>query len=150
MKKFYILFIALFTLNIANAQWITLSRGTDNPLNSVYFPTADTGYVVGWGGTILKTINGGGSPAGIFDKPLTTEYLKIYPNPSSTTITISTPTTPNKNIFMTIFNINGQALLSRQITEPIINVDVSGLPQGVYFVKVTDDRTVKVGKFVKN
>jgi hypothetical protein len=27
--------------------------------------------------------------------------------------------------------------------------DVSGLSQGVYFVKVTDDRTVMMGKFVK-
>ena len=75
--------------------------------------------------------------------------VNIHPNPASTTITISAPTTPEKNTFMTIFNLNGQALLSCQITEPIINVDVSGLSQGVYFVKVANERTVQVGKFVK-
>jgi len=74
--------------------------------------------------------------------------FSIYPNPASTIITIETPITPDNNTFMTIFNINGQALLSRQINDPIINVDVSGLPQGIYFVKVSDDRTVMVWKFV--
>jgi hypothetical protein len=75
--------------------------------------------------------------------------IKFYPNPASTIITISTPTTPNKNTILTIFNINGQVLLSRQSTEQESVVNVSRLPEGVYFVKVTDDRTMMVGKFVK-
>jgi hypothetical protein len=76
--------------------------------------------------------------------------FSISPNPTSTTITISTPTTPEKNTTLTIFNINGQALLSRQITEQQTVVDVSGLPQGVYFVRVRDDRTMMVSKFIKS
>jgi UDP-3-O-[3-hydroxymyristoyl] glucosamine N-acyltransferase len=73
----------------------------------------------------------------------------IYPNPSSTAITISTPATIYKNTFMTVYNINGQQIMTRQITEQQTVVDVSGLVQGVYFVKVTDDRTIQVGKFIK-
>jgi len=73
----------------------------------------------------------------------------IYPNPSATTITISMSTTPNKNTFMTIYNIDGQQLLSHQIAEQQAVVDVSGLPQGVYFVRVADESAVQVGKFVK-
>jgi hypothetical protein len=76
--------------------------------------------------------------------------INIYPNPAFTTITISTPTTPNKNTFMTIYNISGQALFTRQITEQQTVVDVSGLPLGVYFVRVSNDRTVMVEKFIKN
>jgi len=75
--------------------------------------------------------------------------VNIYPNPASTTITISTPTTPDKNTTLTIYNLNGQALLSRQITEQQTVVDVSGLSQGIYFVRVVDDMTVQVEKFVK-
>jgi hypothetical protein len=76
--------------------------------------------------------------------------FSIYPNPAFTnSITISTPTTPNKNTFMTIFYINGQAILSRQMTEQQTVVDVSGLVSGVYFVRLADDKTVQVGKFVK-
>jgi hypothetical protein len=74
--------------------------------------------------------------------------FSIHPNPTSTTITISTHAKPNKNTFMTIYNISGQALLSRQITEQQTVVDVSWLPQGVYFVRVSNDSAVKVGKFV--
>jgi hypothetical protein len=75
--------------------------------------------------------------------------LSIYPNPASTNITISTPTTPYKNTILTIRNLNGQALFSRQIIEQQTVVDVSVLSQGVYFVKVSDDRMGHVGKFVK-
>ena len=128
--------------------WLALYSGTSVNLYSVFLTDADTVYVVGQNGTILKTTTGG-LPLGTNNQSLTKESIKIFPNPSSSIITISTPTTSNKNTFMTIYNISGQVILSRQITEPIINVDVAGLPQGVYFVKVTDDRTVQVGKFVK-
>lgn len=75
--------------------------------------------------------------------------VNIYPNPSSSSIIISTPTTPNKNTFLTIYNINGQRLIECQITEQQTVVDVSGLPQGVYFVRIADDKTVMVTKFIK-
>jgi len=75
--------------------------------------------------------------------------FSIYPNPASATITISTPTTPEKNTFMTIFNISGRAISSRQITEKQTVVDLAGLPQGVYFVRVTDESKVQVGKIIR-
>ena len=114
----------------------------------MFFPVADTGYIISEHG-ILKTENGGGFPVGIGDQNKSTNKLTVYPNPSSTTITISTPTTPDNNTFLTIYNINGQQLLKRQITEQETVLDVSGLPKGIYFVRVTNDRTVQVGKLVK-
>jgi len=87
--------------------------------------------------------------AGINDLTVTLECFKVYPNPTSSSITISTPTTPIKNTFMTIIDITGEQLLFRQITEQQTVVDVSGLSQGVYFVKVADDRTVMGAKFIK-
>jgi hypothetical protein len=84
------------------------------------------------------------------DEKGSSEYpLNIYPNPASTAITISTPTIPKKNTTLTIYNINGQAIITRQITDDITVFDVSGLSQGVYFVKVSNDRTVMVDDFVK-
>jgi hypothetical protein len=74
----------------------------------------------------------------------------LYPNPASTQITISTPpTTSLKNTFLTIIDITGQEVLKYGLTQEQTVIDVSGLSQGVYFVKVSNDRTVKVGKFVK-
>ena len=46
-------------------------------------------------------------------------------------------------------NLNGQVVLTRQITGPKNQLDVSTLPSGVYFVRLTNEKTVKVGKFVK-
>ena len=76
------------------------------------------------------------------------EILFIYPNPSSTQITIELPTTPQKKTLLTIYNINGQQLITQPIAEPQTVIDVSGLPSGVYFVKVTDDKKVMIGKVV--
>ena len=75
--------------------------------------------------------------------------LSIFPNPSSSQITIEPPTTLHKNTFMAIYNLSGQQLITRQITEPITVVDVSGLIAGIYFVKVWDDEKVMVGKIIK-
>jgi hypothetical protein len=46
-------------------------------------------------------------------------------------------------------NLNGQVILTRQITEPKTPLDISSLPSGVYFVRLTGESTVEVGKFIK-
>ena len=71
--------------------------------------------------------------------------LSIYPNPTLTTITIETPTKGS----LSINNCSGQQLITRPITESRTQIDISNLPSGVYFVRVTNDKTVEVRKFVK-
>jgi len=59
MRKL-ILLVSMFLISeIAFSQWTTLTSGTTNYLTSVYFTDANTGYVVGDSGTILKTFNAG-------------------------------------------------------------------------------------------
>jgi hypothetical protein len=94
-----------------------------------------------------------------------TTYLKnnvnLYPNPSSTQITIATSGLSSKFPARTtnavqsggqisIFNLSGQQFTTQQITEPLTTIDISGLAQGVYFVQLTDDMTAVVGKFMKH
>ncbi len=60
MKK--LLFLICFSLIsiLVSAQWTwqnPLPQG--NCITSIYFTNIDTGYAVGVGGTILKTVNGG-------------------------------------------------------------------------------------------
>ena len=50
---------------------------------------------------------------------------------------------------VSIFGIAGQELITCQITEPKTQLDISNLSGGVYFVRVTGERTVEVGKFIK-
>jgi hypothetical protein len=76
--------------------------------------------------------------------------VSIYPNPSSNLITIELLSNkPIRNTFLTIYNLNGQALSSYHLFDKQTVVDVSALPKGIYLVKVKDDKTVEVGKFVK-
>jgi hypothetical protein len=85
---------------------------------------------------------------GINDLKLQDTGITIYPNPALTQITIGTPTTTAKNQ-LSIINLNGQEVLTCQITQPKTQIDISTLPVGVYFIRVANDKTVEVGRFVK-
>ncbi|MFH1161452.1 MAG: T9SS type A sorting domain-containing protein [bacterium] len=74
--------------------------------------------------------------------------FSIYPNPAFTQITIETSAIPIDSK-LSILNLNGQKLITRQITEPKTQLDISTLPNGVYIVHLTNDRTVEVRKIIK-
>ena len=46
-------------------------------------------------------------------------------------------------------NLNGQELIIQQISEPKTEIDISNLPCGVYFVQLTNQGMIKVGKIIK-
>jgi len=73
----------------------------------------------------------------------------IFPNPSSTQVTIELPTQPSKNTSLTISNTNGQELITQSIIEPQTEIDLSSLPSGIYIVKVWNDKEVMVRNVIK-
>lgn len=81
--------------------------------------------------------------------PLNTPGLKnagnisIYPNPTTTSLTISAP---DRITSVAISDLLGQQVYSHQCNAPQVQIDVAGLPAGVYFVKVNE---TEVQKFVK-
>ncbi len=82
--------------------------------------------------------------------PESLDKILIFPNPATTAIAISLPsTTPVDNTNLSIYNVNARQVISRRITEQQTVVDISTLPSGVYFTRVTNDRTVMVSKFIK-
>lgn len=72
----------------------------------------------------------------------------VFPNPASDKIIIETSTTARKSQF-SIMNLNGQEFITCQISELKKQIDISNLPNGVYFVRLTNDKSVEVGKFIK-
>jgi photosystem II stability/assembly factor-like uncharacterized protein len=130
------------------ADWVIQNSDTTYNLNSVFFTDANNGYAVGSSGMILKTTNGGGTTSGIDDQPSITNTLEIYPNPSFDEITIEISASPAKGD-LSIFNTSGQELNTRRITESRTVVDISSLSSGVYFVRLSGEKAVQVGKFVK-
>ena len=74
--------------------------------------------------------------------------ISLCPNPATDIITVETSAVPAQGE-LSILNLQGQQLLTRQLTEPKTQIDISNLPSGVYFVRVTSEKTVEVGKFIK-
>jgi Secretion system C-terminal sorting domain len=71
----------------------------------------------------------------------------LSPNPATNQITIETSEIPHCNLSIT--NLNGQQLITSQITKPKTQIDISNLSIGVYFIRLTNDKTVEEGKFIK-
>jgi hypothetical protein len=122
-----------------NAGWTSLAFG---PSGTPY-----VGYTDGansWKTTVMKydTVF-----VGINEKP--GSRLSIYPNPATDNITIEL-TVPVKESSLVIVDTQGQEFISRQITGPRTQLYISNLPGGVYFVRLTNDGTVEVGKIIKN
>jgi hypothetical protein len=86
---------------------------------------------------------------GTVDLRALSDKIKAYPNPSSTTITIELPQIiSTKYTFLTIYNSTGQILIEKQITEPVIMFDVSALPRGICFLRLTSEARTQVLKIL--
>ena len=74
--------------------------------------------------------------------------LNFYPNPVKNYLTIELYELTGITD-LTIFNVDGIELLEQPITEHKTNIDIRNWPQGVYFLKVTNERNVTVCKIIK-
>jgi photosystem II stability/assembly factor-like uncharacterized protein len=128
--------------------WTKQWSKTINNLNSVCFPTANIGYVAGDAATILNTTDGGGYPVGLTENTKKTNSLKIYPNPSSNFVTVEI-SAENDLCPVSVFDLNGSEIISRNICGYKSQIDISNLPAGVYFLKCIDKNGVQVGKIIK-
>lgn len=75
-------------------------------------------------------------------------YFKLSPNPAKDWIIISISEL-TANFLLSIFNVRGEKILERQLTDNETQLDISALPRGVYFVRVQDEKGVQVAKMVK-
>jgi photosystem II stability/assembly factor-like uncharacterized protein len=128
----------------SGTTWSNQISGINNDLTAVYFVDENTGYVVGKSGTILKTTNGGGF-AGVNNQSSNSNPLRVYPNPSSDKINISTSTKGH----LSILNLNGQQLLQQEIKDSKTTIDICTLPSGVYMLKLVGKKGMQIGKIIK-
>lgn len=75
--------------------------------------------------------------------------LKVYPNPFSSEITFYTEGVGLNNWELTIYNINGQMVYSKNFNTPIFNVELNNLIKGVYFYQLKNNIHILTGKLVK-
>ena len=87
----------------------------------------------------------------VIDNNKNTSMITLYPSPASADITIDFTTKFTGKI--EVFDAMGQKLIVKNITNSeSVNIDVSALSSGMYFVKTIDAKgqvVYKTGRFVK-
>ncbi len=73
--------------------------------------------------------------------------LEFYPNPANETITFSSPYISNTSAQVQILNVLGQQFYSMPNSNNTI--DISALPQGVYFISIKQKNNYFTAKFIK-
>lgn len=77
----------------------------------------------------------------------TREQLKVFPNPASNLLTVSTNKTFGEINAVEFYNPFGQIVL---LPTQLNNIDISELPSGLYFIKATNSRGLVLStKFLK-
>ncbi|MBQ4205281.1 MAG: T9SS type A sorting domain-containing protein [Bacteroidales bacterium] len=71
----------------------------------------------------------------------------VMPNPTNGKITVSTNLSIGN---VAVFDMLGKQVMTDKIVDGIAEFDLSELTQGVYFIKISDESSVKTVKIVKN
>ena len=75
--------------------------------------------------------------------------IKVYPNPTNNVLFVETrliASLPAETKYI-ITNVTGQMLLSGHITDETQQIDVTGLAEGMYFVRIQNDEGIVTKKF---
>lgn len=64
------------------------------------------------------------------------QALRLYPNPSNDWLTVDVPNGGNANKQLELIDLNGRVLLAKEFRSERINLNVSGLASGTYFLSV--------------
>ncbi|MFI5220220.1 MAG: T9SS type A sorting domain-containing protein [Bacteroidia bacterium] len=86
-------------------------------------------------------------PTGINTNTKPQSQLSLFPNPATTHLTIQSSSKTN-NTTVILHNTLGEQLLAKQFKEKA-TVDISHLPQGIYFVTVSNEKERVVRKIIK-
>jgi len=62
--------------------------------------------------------------------------VNIFPNPANTILNVQM--NEAKNIRFKIVNTIGEELISEEIKKPEFKIDISALPDGIYFLRITE------------
>ena len=74
--------------------------------------------------------------------------LKLYPNPVENLLHIAVATTASDLIRVSIYDILGKQTTDLQFRTPTFTIDVSKLPNGIYFLKVNKNGNAVIKKIV--
>ncbi|MCE3281071.1 MAG: hypothetical protein K0S44_3262 [Bacteroidetes bacterium] len=108
-------------------------------------------FISKWKGTnLIDTC--GHLEIGINEHDNSNDYMNIYPNPASTQITIEFDLTETRNTSIEIKNMLGETIKKVNngfsIGNNKLEIDVSELPKGLFFVQLVNGSTQVIQKFI--
>jgi hypothetical protein len=134
----------IYTTFDGGENWSEQNSPSSYGLSSVHFVDSSTGWIVGWDGTILKTINGGVSSIEeneLVGIPSSFELSQNYPNPFNPSTKIQYSIPHRSNVIFKVFDVLGNEI------ETLVNENkpsgtyeitwyAENLPSGVYIYRL--------------
>ena len=80
----------------------------------------------------------------------TYDGVEVSPNPTEQSITVTLEKVINGKTNLELIDIQGRALLQREITEEKTNINLQNLPVGTYLLRVMQGEKVLIRKIIKN
>lgn len=139
------------------ANWSSVSISVEHFLHSISFVDQNNGLVVGTGGLIMKTTNGG--TVGVEDLNELGFSRNIfllgpnYPNPFNPETTISFSIPNSAHVVLKVFDVLGREVVSlvdgfEQAGAHSVRFDGSQLTSGVYFYRLVADQFTATKKLL--
>ena len=75
--------------------------------------------------------------------------VKISPNPAQDKLRLRLDFLPTKGMYLEIWDILGNKILHKQITSDDILLNLQDLSSGMYYLKVIDEKGLRIKKFLK-
>ncbi|MFO8054009.1 MAG: FG-GAP-like repeat-containing protein [Bacteroidales bacterium] len=73
--------------------------------------------------------------------------VRIYPNPANSSVTIEADDW-KQNTVIRLLDLRGKLIRRKEITDPVIKMDVNDLEQGVYMLEISNERIQIIRKIV--
>jgi hypothetical protein len=133
-------------------NWVNQDSGTNNLLTRVFFVDSNTGWAVGYNGTIIATEN----PVSVIEdlaQPIEYELSQNFPNPFNPTTTINYSILSDRFVKLIVFNAIGEevAILVNEFKEAgnyEINFYAGELTSGIYFYKIIAGTFIETKKMM--
>lgn len=138
-------------------SWAVVEPGTGN-LYDLVFVDENYAWIVGSGGMILKTTNGGGEVSIDENYRQSITNLSLYPNPFRDQLNCELYLEEDSEVIMMLYDFSGRLLLETSLilrkgsNNLNVNTELIGFDQlnpGPYLLKLSDGRSGIVSKLVK-
>lgn len=76
------------------------------------------------------------------------KFFTVYPNPATNIISVGSSMLDG-NPHFTIFSVNGEKVIEKQLGDIETQIDISTLQPGFYFVRLQNEKMIEVKKLIK-